>query len=69
MTDLAPALTKEEFTARVIAEMKRLAGFEKFDDGTTVDDHGKDVAESMWGKTNDSPEEVARGDFEYWGEE
>lgn len=39
-------ITIEEFTRRFTAEAKRLAGFEVFDDGMTVDDYCKDVAAS-----------------------
>jgi len=68
---MAP-MTLEEFTRRFILEAKRLAGFDTFDDGTTVDDYCKDVAASYYSDQfyrDDGPEVCAESDVSYWGEE
>jgi len=66
------SMTLEEFTQRFTAEAKRLAGFDTFDDGVTVEDYCKDVAASYYADPiyrDDGPEGCAESDVSYWGEE
>lgn len=62
----------EEFTRRFTAEAKRLAGFDTFDDGQSVEDYCKEVAASYYKDKfyrEDGPEACAASDVSYWGEE
>lgn len=64
-------MTLEEFTRRFTAEAKRIAGFDTFDDGTTVDDYCKEVAPSYHASPlyrDEGPEACADADVSYWGE-
>ena len=66
------AETLEEFTRRFTAEAKRIAGFDTFDDGTSVDEYCKDVAASYHADLlyrDVGPEACAESDVSYWGEE
>ena len=62
----------EEFTRRFTAEAKRLAGFDTFDDGQSVDDYCKEIAASYYSDPlyrDEGPEACAESDVSYWGEE
>ena len=68
MTDI----TLDEFTRRFTAEAKRLAGFDTFDDGITVDEYCKDIAPSYYNDPDyryDGPEACAESDVSLWSEE
>lgn len=65
-------MTLEEFTERFTKEATRLAGFDTFDDGTTVAEYCADVAPSYYSHPlyrADGPEVCAESDVSYWGEE
>ena len=69
---MSTTLSKEEFCARFRACMLKQAGFENFDDGTSVADYADDTAPSYWEdqhKDGESPEECAEADMSYWGED
>ncbi|WP_226783321.1 hypothetical protein [Oceaniglobus trochenteri] len=71
MTDLA-RMTLSEFTERFTREAKRLAGFDTFDDGATVDEYCADVAKSYFDDElyrEEGPEVCAESDVSHWGEE
>jgi hypothetical protein len=65
-----PALTKEHFIERYVAHTLKTCGFIAFDDGTDVATYARESAEACWSSyPGESPEELAEGDMEYWGEE
>lgn len=64
-------LTLEEFTERFVAHMTKIAGFERFDDGTPVAEYAREAATASWSDTyyrEDGPEACAESDMDYWGE-
>lgn len=77
---MAKTLTKDEFVARFVTEMCRLAPFERFDleegpegngQGDTVKEYAEMTAPTYWDDdalTDESPEECAQADISYWGE-
>ncbi len=63
-------LTKDQFIDRYVAHTMKTCGFTTFDDGTDVATYARQAAEACWpGYPDESPEECAEGDMEYWGEE
>ena len=72
MTNNMATISLEDFKARFAAEAKRIAGFEVFDDGTTVDEYCEMISESYYSDPfyrDDGPEACAESDVSYWGEE
>jgi len=66
------ALTQAEFCARFEAHMIAAAGFDRFDDGTTVAAYAKATAPTYWEDESfrkDGPEASADSDMDYWGED
>jgi hypothetical protein len=68
-------LTKEEYIERFVKYMCEHAGFTHFDpdeDGarTPVVDYARDTAEASWGCRcpDETPEDDAQSDMDYWGE-
>lgn len=67
----ASSITKEEYCRRFIKHMRAAAGFERFDNGTTVEEYATECADLCWGvwDKKSSPEEDADADISYWGED
>lgn len=68
---MAPELTKEEWCERFVARMLKCAG-PKFDDGTSIEEYGREVAPSYWEDEDlreEGPDECADEDMSYWGED
>jgi len=66
----SPELTKEQFIERFVTEM--VSYCKTFDDGEPVEPYARDVALTYWddpGQRAEGPEECARADISYWGEE
>ncbi|MGL6208549.1 MAG: hypothetical protein ACRC14_01815, partial [Paracoccaceae bacterium] len=62
---------RDTFIERFVAYMVRTAG-PNFDDGESVEDYARDVAESYWAdsaRRDEGPEECADADMSYWGED
>ena len=47
---LAKALTKDDFCARFVTHMLKMAPFQTFDDGGTVEKYVRETAPSYWGE-------------------
>ncbi|MCJ2043796.1 hypothetical protein MKK58_04490 [Methylobacterium sp. J-078] len=61
-------LTKEQFCARFVTEMLRIAG-PKDSEGHSVEDYAKDAAPTYFDDPDQreaGPEECAQSDFSYW---
>lgn len=64
-------VTQDEFVARFVAEMVRVGG-ERFSDGESIRDYATDTAKTYFDDFEqrlEGPEECARADISYWGDE
>ncbi len=71
-TTTTAEMTQGEFIARFVAYIVKMAWFSHFDDGVSVEDYAKEVAVLYWDEPHqreDGPEECARADMSYWGED
>lgn len=65
-------ITKEQFVSRYISYMTGAAWFTHFDDGMPVETYAAEAAEAAWDEPHqrdDGPEECARAEMSYWGED
>jgi hypothetical protein len=71
-TNRAEPITEHEFCVRFVTHMVKRAPFEKFEDGTSVDEYARRTAPLYWGEPDyrdAGPEESAEADMSYWGED
>ena len=64
-------MERDEFVARFKAEMLRCAG-ETFDDGSSIAEYADETGPTYWddpAQRAEGPEECARADMSYWGED
>ncbi|WP_406870254.1 hypothetical protein ABEB22_10670 [Thioclava sp. 'Guangxiensis'] len=72
MTEHSEDLSLEEFTRRFTIAAIKLAGFETFEDGSTVAAYCKEAAPGYFNDPlarPEGPEACALEDMRYWGEE
>ncbi|WP_417261641.1 hypothetical protein [Celeribacter sp.] len=70
--DRAEDREKADFIDRFVAHCIKASGITHFDDGTSVAEYARDVAESCWNEPHyrsEGPEACADSDMSYWGEE
>lgn len=65
-----PEVSKDEFIERFVKHMTDRV--ERFDDGASVEEYARETAPTYWDEPDqraDGPEECARSDMSYWGED
>lgn len=64
-------MTQAEFTDRFVAQCLKQCGFTHFDDGGSVADYAREIAQTYWSDPDyreDGPEACADSNMECWGE-